>query len=241
MSKQDALDQLVNLKKLYHTGVGNLNNLLKRKEEQERELAEIAESQKVYQLKKIILHEASETARDDARKELERLATYALQAIIGKHVSLKIELDRKGNSPVAEFKVVTEYGDEEGQYIETDPAEEEGGGIADIVSFSTLITMLQLVGNPNNKAPLFLDEPSKFVSKGHSEDVAKFLSQISNIFDRQVFMVTHDENLANSGDKAYHFEIKAGTTEVTPVSHDEENDEQQGSLLNDNEVESEAV
>jgi ABC-type lipoprotein export system ATPase subunit len=76
--------------------------------------------------------------------------------------------------------------------------------------------MLQLAGK-NNVAPLFLDEPSKFVSKGHSENVAKFLFEVSSYFDRQVFMVTHDEFLAKTADKAYHFRINDGKTVTTPV------------------------
>lgn len=196
------------LKKFYHHESGKLQQLLKTKEEQEEMAKKLAEEKEEIEKKQVILQEASTEARRQAKEVLQDMATRALQYIIGEHMSLKIVLEEKGNTPVAQFVVKSQYGD---YVVEADPAEEEGGGIADIVSFSTFIAMLQLAGE-SNVAPLFLDEPSKYVSKGHSEQVAKFLYEVSNYFHRQVFMVTHDEFLANIGDTSYHFKIVDGKT-----------------------------
>jgi len=209
-----AKDYLGDLKKLYHKEMGVLQQLKETKREKEEEVQKLQEEKGQLELKRILLQEASEEARKQAKEILQDMATRALQFIIGEHMSLEIVLDEKGNSPVANFVVKSSYGS---YVVEADPGEEEGGGVADIVSFSTFIAMLQLAGK-NNVAPLFLDEPSKYVSKGHSEQVAKFLYDISTYFNRQVFMVTHDEFLANIGDKSYHFQIKDGKTETTLVA-----------------------
>lgn len=200
------------------TEIENVLELMKRKHSQDSGIVQKLEEDKVlresevkrliqeneaFEIQRILLQDASVEARKNAKDLLQNMATNALQFIIGEYMSMDIKLDEKGNSPVAEFLVKSKY---DGYTVEADPAEEEGGGIGDIVSFASFIAMLQLTGS-NNVAPLFLDEPSKYVSKGHSENVAKFLFEVSGDSERQVFMVTHDEYLAKMGDTAYHFHI----------------------------------
>jgi len=205
---------LEELKSLYNKEMGMLQQLTKMQQEKEREVLNLQTEKREIELKRILLQEASDEARKQAKETLQFVATNALQFIMGDHMSLEIELDEKGNSPVANFFVKKSYEDYE---VLTDPAEEDGGGFADVVAFSLMIAMLQLAGG-SNVAPLFLDEPSKYVSKGHSDKVANFLYDVSRSFERQVFMVTHDEFLANIGDASYHFRIDEGKTIVTDIS-----------------------
>jgi len=44
--------------------------------------------------------------------------------------------------------------------------------------------------------------------------VAQFLKQISDIFHRQVIMVTHNQYLSEIADLAYKVELKNGVSEV---------------------------
>jgi DNA repair ATPase RecN len=76
-----------------------------------------------------------------------------------------------------------------------------------------------------NVAPLLFDESSKFVSKGHSEQVARFLYEISSYMNKQVFMVTHDALLAQIGDRAYSFQLdNKGRSRVTRVDANAESE-----------------
>ena len=201
------------LKALYHKEKGALTQLQEEKRKKEADLALCQEQKEGVTLKRTLLQEASDEARKQASELLQNISTRALQYVLGEHLSLEIRLTGKRNTANADILVKNTY---EGYEVETDPAEEEGGGVADVVSFSTLITMLQLSGE-DNTAPMFLDEPSKFVSKGHSEKVALFLHEMSKYYERQTFMVTHDEYLASVGDKAYHFKIEEGKTVVSVV------------------------
>lgn len=167
------------------------------------ELGELKAGQEIALLKKVILDEASTEAREQAAKAIEDMGTNALQFILGADYSLKVELKRQVKGDVANIYVVQV--DENGELIETEPSEEDGGGIADIVSMAMQFAILELA-NGDNKSPFFLDEPTKFVSKGYSERVAQFISSMSKSFDRQIILVTHDEYLSNSGDLAYHVE-----------------------------------
>lgn len=207
---EDVKKALEDLRFLYYQESGKLKQLQETKAEKEEEL--VLEKKKIEHItfEQEILRKAAEEARARAKEMIEEMGTKALQYIIGEHMSLKVSLSEKGGQASAQFFVQSVYGD---YSIETDPAEEEGGGISDIVSFSLFVTMLELMGK-ENVAPLFLDEPSKYVSKGHSEYVARFLYETSHHFKRQVFMVTHDEHLAQIGDASYHFSIKDGKTEV---------------------------
>lgn len=214
MDLNQAKNNLALLKELYHKESGILQELKTAKAEKETKANELREVRDEITRKRTLLQEASDEARTQSREVLETMATRALQFIMGEHMSLKIKLTGKRNKANAEFIVKSEYGD---YVVETNPAEEEGGGVADVVATATFIAMRELAGG-ENVAPMFFDEPSKFVSKGHSAEVARFLYETSNDFERQTFMVTHDEYLASIGDKAYYFKLEDGVTKTTEVN-----------------------
>lgn len=202
------------MKNKYSQDMGIVTKLEEDKRCKEEELKDFLKEKEELELQRALLNDASVEARKNAKDILEMISTKALQFIIGDYMSLQIQLDEKGNSPVAEFVVQSQYDD---YSVEADPAEEEGGGIADIVSFSSNIAMLELTSH-QNVAPLFLDEPSKYISKGNSENVGKFLYEISREYNRQVIMVTHDDYLAKIADTSYHLQIdKNGKTEAKKI------------------------
>lgn len=213
---EEAKGLLDKLKQIYHKESAILQQLQKTKTEKEQDLKAKLEERDRLELKKTLINEASIEARNQAKEVLQDMGTNALKFILGDHLSLEIELKEQARQQwVANFITKAEENDE--YQIETDPAEEEGGGVADVVAISTQTSMLQLLGD-KNVAPLFLDEPSKFVSKGHSEQVANFLSEVSRYYNRQIFMVTHDEYLAQIGDVAYSFKKVDGNSIATKIS-----------------------
>ena len=207
---QEKIDEIKDIseimKKLFNQQQGVKNKLEKEKEDLVKGIEKYEKKKESIGIQIEVLKEASIEARKNSRDMLQEMSNNALKYIMGDHRSLSIDLGEKGSSPTAEFVVVTEYDD---YIVETDPAEEEGGGIADIVSFSNQIAMLRLAGK-KNVAPIFFDEPTKFVSKGHSEQVASFLFDTSSHFNKQTIMVTHDEHLGKMGDRVYKFKIENG-------------------------------
>lgn len=214
MDVAEAKSQLEGLRSIFHKETAMRDRLKSVRKEKEEDVKTLLADREQIELKKILVSEAAVEARKQARDVLQSIGTRALQFIMGDHMSLEIELKEQAKQWVANFITKTE--ESEDYLIETDPAEEEGGGVADVVSLSTQTAMLQLTGE-SNVAPIFLDEPSKYVSKGHSEQVAKFLREISSHYNRQVFMVTHDEYLANIGDVAYSFVKVEGSTVATKL------------------------
>ena len=70
-----------------------------------------------------------------------------------------------------------------------------------------------------NDAPIILDEPTKFVSKGNAINVARFLKSIAEDFQKQIIMVTHDGVSSEIAHKAYSVKLNnEGSSEVQDIT-----------------------
>lgn len=158
----------------------------------------------------ILLKKTSEYAREQTKKQIERLVTNCLRFVFENDVSFEIEFrDTKTN--LADFYVVDKYED---YLIKTDPETSRGGGIVDIVALALRIAFIQ-TGQPISEGPIILDEPAKHVSNEYIDKVSDFIKKLSENFHRQVIMVTHSQNLSAIGDRAFRVEKINSSSEVT--------------------------
>lgn len=164
--------------------------------------------------KKLLLQEACNTARKVSYDLFSNIATNGLQSILGDNIFVEITSGEKNSVPTADFVIKTKYDDYE---TITDPTEADGGGVADIVSLSALICMNILNGSKNT-APLFLDEPTKYVSAGYATDVAQFIKDISLQYDKQIIMVTHALETKYAADKVFEIELDGNGVSVVKES-----------------------
>lgn len=185
----------------YNEQIGALKKIEESKSKNIDKLDSITKEKEKLLLKKSILKEASTEARKSAGKLLDGMSTNAIQSIISNKKRVQTIFNEKNNNPTANVFVFEKTAN--GKEVDTDPTEEDGGGVADIVSLANFLAFGELTKN-TNKAPLFLDEPSKYVSKLYRNGVADFLYEMSHYFKRQVFMSTHDEALVDAGDKVYY-------------------------------------
>ena len=100
--------------------------------------------------------------------------------------------------------------------IKTKPELSRGGGVVDIVSLALRIAILQ-THKPKIQGPLILDEPAKHVSDEYIFNVADFLKQTSELFNRQIIMVTHNNHLAAIGNNSYRVDIKDSQSTVIKI------------------------
>lgn len=163
---------------------------------------------------KLLLHKASEYAREQARQQIETMVTHCLQSIFDKDIQFKIEIEQVRGRPEAEFYVISEM---EGIKVKTKPQEARGGGIVDVISLALRIALLQ-IHTPPIHGPLLLDEPAKHVSSEYIINLAEFISRVSSVFQRQIIMVTHNTHLSEIADKAYRVEQDNGISRVQPLS-----------------------
>lgn len=204
----ELFDRIQSLEKQVHLLEGKRQTLRKQEEQQEKQMIQIDETIERIALKKMLLEEASEEARESGKNVLSETCTNAVQIIQGPKTRVDMELANKSGQATATLFVENE--DQDGNLITTIPTEGEGGGIADIVSLATFFSLGMLAGS-QNKAPYFLDEPTKYVSKGKSENVAKFLTEMMAFSGKQTLLVTHDAVVAQAGDKVFEVQLDADT------------------------------
>lgn len=172
----------------------NENNIKLKKIKEEIELLE-----KVT----LVFQKTSEFARDQAKTQIETLVTKCLQYVFETNVEFEIEISELRNKASAEFYVTNVVDD---IIIRTKPELSRGGGVVDIVSLALRIAFLQ-THKPPIEGPLILDEPAKHVSDDYIYNVGEFLQKVSEMFNRQIIMVTHNQHLSALASKTYRVEL----------------------------------
>ncbi|MFY9213647.1 MAG: ATPase [Tissierellaceae bacterium] len=163
----------------------------------------------------ILYQKTAEFARKQATMQIESLVTKCLQFIFESNVEFLIEIEELRDKANAEFYVVNESED---FIIKTRPELSRGGGVVDIVSLALRIAFLQ-IHKPKVEGPLILDEPAKHVSEEYIFNVGNFLKQTSEMFNRQIIMVTHNQHLSAISNNCYRVEIDDSVSYVTKVDH----------------------
>ncbi len=171
--------------------------------------AEIDKLEKV----SILFQKTSEFAREQAKKQIETLVTKCLQYVFESDIEFVIEIEEMRNKANAEFYVINETED---MIIKTKPELSRGGGVVDIISLALRIAFLE-IHKPQIQGPLILDEPAKHVSEDYIFNVGDFLRQTSEMFNRQVIMVTHNHHLSNISNNAYRVQLNGSTSSILPI------------------------
>ncbi|MBC7340105.1 MAG: ATP-binding protein [Firmicutes bacterium] len=190
---------------------------LQLKADLERLKGELAERQRYRELctqVAVLLRTAAEQARRDAREQVELLVTDALRYVFGPHLEFQVVTQERAGRSEAEFYVVSSFGS---QRVQNRPQDARGGGVVDVVSLALRAALL-LLARPPLEGPIVLDEPAKHVSEEYIARVASFLKETSSSFGRQVIMVTHNQHLAHTGDRAYLVEMKDGVSRAREVA-----------------------
>lgn len=195
----------------FYNQKGKREQLLEQKSGMEKALQKALDNIDILEKVKVLLQKVSEYAREQSRIQIEALVTNCLQYIFDASLEFQIEINEVRGRPEAEFYVISKYG---GTEIKTKPQEARGGGVIDIISLAIRIAMLEC-SNLDNKGPIILDEPAKHVSDDYINQVAEFLKQVTQMFERQVIMVTHNRHLSEMADKWYRIEMHDGVSVVS--------------------------
>lgn len=185
-------------------------------EEENKKISSFNKEIELYEKKKKLLQDAAGEARNFSKEMFEVVSTEALQTVLSDNLSVNVEFGEIAGTQTADFLIKSTF--EDGSEVIVDPTEESGGGVADIIALSSLISMNSFVSDENS-APIILDEPTKFVSKGNAQDVALFLSETSKNMNKQIIMVTHDGVSKEFADKTYEISLdKDGISNYKEVS-----------------------
>lgn len=206
-------DKLEKVKQHYIAEKLKRDALVDRCECLEKDIKELSEKQESMEVQKGIIIKASDKARENGKALMEDLCTEAINEI-NANTKVTLETSIKHGTPSMEVILKTE---EDGKVTETDPAQEDAGGISDLVSMSALMALNQL--DEANSAPIFLDEPTKFVSRNNAELSARFLKEMSENSNKQIFVVTHEQEIMPEyADAKFKVEKDNGVSKVTKIA-----------------------
>ena len=163
-----------------------------------------------FELVQILLQNTSEYARQQAKHRIEEIVTQALTIVFDNDYQFIVELDIKGNQPVAEYYLKSE--DVITQLKAPDYG--RGGGVIDVVALALRLAIGELT---NTRGPLFLDEVGKHISQEYQPNVGYFLKQYSEQFGRQIILVTHNAHLAEVADQGINITKVNGAAKVTVI------------------------
>lgn len=200
MDQQQLRERAVRFRQQYERRRGHQEHLLSEKKQWEMRLQQIRQEIEDYTKARYLLQEAASFAREQARQNIEAWVTGALQYVFNtEDIAFRVLLSEKNNRPDADFYVVSHY---DGVQVETKPQDARGGGVVDIVSLALRIALMES-GRQQVDGPLMLDEPGKHVSEEYGMMLAQFLKGVTQKTKRQVVLVTHNQYLAESGDRSY--------------------------------------
>lgn len=182
-------ERLNELSKKYQNEKGKLEEKKERLATLNKEVVELEKEVEKLSLEKQIVSKASDKARKAGKEMITQICSSALKEI---NPNLSVNIEEYEKYGVSSLDVSLISKNDAGEEVETDPASEDAGGIADIVSMGTFIAFNSL--DVNNKAPVFLDEPTKFVSKENAESTAQFIKRVMDSGDKQFFILTHEQD-----------------------------------------------
>lgn len=167
-------------------------------------------------LKKKLIEESCKEARENGRMILSQIASSSVQSIFDENTEVDFKLSTKDGVPISDVVICNDYN---GIKKEINPAEADGGGLADALSVALRMSFGQTVDD--NYFPYILDEPSKFVSKGElSEKFSNFLVSLVNYTKRQTIVSTHDEEYLLNQGNTKHVIVKDWTTGISNVTRE---------------------
>lgn len=215
MKFDEYRDRLGQLKKKHNEEKGRrdlLQETLVKKEQERLEMKNQIDKNIVI---REILHDGSEEARKKSKELLERVTSDAVSIVTGENLEVKINLAIKSNTMTADLLLRAQYADD--IVVETNPAQEDAGGAADVVSLAVFESIRMLAGS-DNTAPLFLDEPLKYVSAGNAIGSAEFIKGLAEMTGIQTFVVTHElNNLPGVADVAYKLDLQDGISKSKKI------------------------
>ncbi|WP_138158907.1 ATPase [Peptoniphilus catoniae] len=203
-------NKIVSLEKEINVARGERSILQAQLDKTQSEIQSLEEYENILSKVIILFQKTSDYGRRQAKTQIENLVTKCLQYILESDIEFTIEISESRDIPQAEFYVISNY---DGYSIKTKPELARGGGIVDIISIALRIAFMQ-IHRPEIQGPLILDEPGKHVSDDYIFNLGELLKKSSNMFKRQIIMVTHDKHLSEICDLSYFVTNKAGISIV---------------------------
>lgn len=211
-SVNEALSsRLTSVEREVHFLLGRRDELASRLRALQDKLLYIRKEQSLLTSARSLFQRASTIVRYRVSERFAELVTEALRYVFQRDdLRFIVNLDIKGNLPVASFSV-------EIAGHEVDPRGALGGSVYEIIGICLRLICLEVFGL---EGPLVLDEPLRSVDEANLDSALSFVLSYCRTTGRQLFIVTHNRQIAHSADKLFEVTQVDGTSTVREVSID---------------------
>ena len=144
---------------------------------------------------RVIMQLVANSTQEQLEYKISELVSLALSAIFDDPYELVLEYGIKRGKTEAQI-LFKRNGNE------VNPMQGTGGGAVDIAAFGLRVAIWSLK-NPRSRNTIVLDEPFRFLSKGHQEKAGQLLKEISKKLGLQIIMVTHNPEFIKAADKIF--------------------------------------
>lgn len=192
-------NSFIDKKNRYYQDLGEKRSIENNINRLEENLKKINQESEDLILVDTLLKETAEFSRLQSSKEIESIVTSCLDLVFNSKMEFKIELSQLRGKNSAEFFIIEMDEDKKYTYKIEDT---RGGGVIDILSLALRIAFILKI-YPPVKGPIVLDEPAKHVSDDYIFNIADFIKKISEEFDKQIIIISHNEHLSAIGDNSY--------------------------------------
>lgn len=150
-------------------------------------------------------------SQEHFKTKVEEFVSYALSKVFEREYRFNLNFKQARKNLTVEFTLASR----ETGFAPTSLTDAHGGGVCEVAGFVLRLMFLMLVHNSNRqRLVLFLDEPFSWVSAQFIDNLIALIKELSDRTKVQFVVVTHNEKLAELGDKQYFFSLEDGKTTV---------------------------
>lgn len=184
-------------------------------------LADDESAQDLYQRCRNFLRQVLEGTQQSIERTFSEFTTAGISSVFGDDKAFRFQFVPTAQGVAVKVHVLKPSPYSDGEMIEINPKDAEGGGMLDVISVGLRAGMLELY-MPRQDGPLLLDEVDKYIADDEMvQAMGEFLSQYSHASGRQVIIITHKAGLMSYADKNFDFRPGPGLTCQVDVSDNE--------------------
>lgn len=174
-------------------------------------LKNLKQERKIEEEMRDCLLKVKEELRKRAIEFVENIVTWGLREIfLDESIEFKIKLEYKRNKPEIDFLIKDK---KSGEFL--DVVDCEAGGTKDVIG--VMLRFAFILINSNKHFPIILDEVGKHISREYQKRFALFLRKFSEKFNRQVILVSHQDEIIDEAHLVLKFQVKDGKVEIHEI------------------------
>lgn len=151
----------------------------------------------------------------DSVQSVERLLTEALQAVFtDQDLKVESEVGESRGKVSVNLTTIQDHGG--GLVVGGDTTEGFGGAVCTVQS---AVLRIFVTLNRGLRPLLLMDESLPAFDSNYVQNMGKFLSLLCNRLGLDILLVTHNQSLVDSADKAYRIDKKNGKAVFTEITH----------------------